>query len=444
MFCTKCGNMIPDGSVFCDECGAKMEMTPPQPASQIPPQASPVQPAVKKPSNKVIALCAVAAVIVVAVIMLMKNVKPTIELNDYLQVTFDGYNTRGVAEVSFDMDSFKAAYESKIEYEGIRNDNVLSFLKNGGSYSEYLYDECISGSLNQDDMLSTGDTVTYTWDCNDALAELNYNVKLSYEDIEITVEDLKPVTEVDPFEDIEIQYYGIAPYASVESIKNNSSKEYLKDLYYYCDSTGYLDNGDEITVKVDGYSEETFLNNYGVVFTKLESTCDVEGLGSYVSSLDDLSSDVMEVMQQQAIDVMHAFSANQWAQENVLGDMEYLGSYLLLPKVKSEYGEQNQLILVYQITVKEVLPEYGIDQEFNYYYTTTFYDLIALPDGEVSVDLTSYSTTSDQFTRKLIYGEDYFDYKNYYYKGYETLETLVNKEVTAKIDRFSYESNVKE
>lgn len=444
MFCTKCGNKIPDGSVFCDECGTKIEMTPPQPAPQVSPQASPAQPAVKRTPNKVIALCVVAAVIVVAAILLIKNMKPTIELNDYLKVSFDGYDTRGVAEVSFDMDSFIAAYEDKIEYKGILDDEVRSFLKNGGSFSEYLCDECISGSLNQYDMLSTGDTITYTWNCNDALAELNYNVKLSYEDIEITVEGLKPVIEVDPFEDIEIKYYGVAPYGLVDTITNHSSKEYLKNLYYDCDSTDYLDNGDEITIRVEGYNEETFLENYGVVFTKLESTCVIEGLGSYVTALDDISSDVIEAMQQQTIDVMHAFAANKWAQEEVLDDMEYLGSYLLTPKIKKEYGDQNQLILVYKITVREMLPEYGIDQKFNYYYTTTFYNLIALPDGDVSVDLTNYSTTSDRFTRKLIYGEDYYDYNNYYYNGYETLEMLFNKEVTAKIDRFNYESDIKE
>lgn len=466
MFCTKCGSKLPDGSVFCDQCGtmiaeaqqqaggqqvsqqqnasnAYQQMVPPtQPYNNGYQQNMAGAPG-KKISNKMIGIgIAVVAVIAIA-ILIVTSIKPRIKLNDYMTVSFEGYNTRGIARVSFDMESFEKDYDKKIKYKGTMDDEVRRALKNGSTFCDLMYEECISGSLDKNNMLSTGDTVTYAWICDEELATSKYGVKLVYEDMVFQVSDLTPVIEVDPFEDVVVEYAGMAPYGYVSNIVNNSKNEYLKNMYYYCNDKEGLSNGDEVTVTASpDYNEDYYLEQYGVVFTKLESQFTVDGLGSYVRSLEEVTDDTLASMKSQAEDVLRAYVAKNWAEEELMEGMEYLGSYLLTPKTKDNYGSYNQLVLVYKIAASDNLAEYGIYDKFNYYYTTTFENIIVLPDGTVSVDLTKYTTPSDQFNRSVKYGERSYEYRTYYYRGYESFDTMFNKVVTTKIDRYNYETNV--
>lgn len=68
MFCKNCGNQIPDGTKFCNHCGATQEETAPtQPVYQAPAQAA-VAP--KKNNTLMIAIIAAVAVVVIAVVVI--------------------------------------------------------------------------------------------------------------------------------------------------------------------------------------------------------------------------------------------------------------------------------------------------------------------------------------------------------------------------------------
>jgi hypothetical protein len=442
MFCTNCGSKIPDGSAFCDQCGAQQPVLQQQPnmAQQpVQPQVAPM----KKPSKNV--MIAVAAVVVVAIIAIVaiKSIKPKINLNDYVVVEFDGYDTRGTAKVSFDKEAFTAAYAKKIKFNGVLSESDRYELKNGSSYCDLLLEYCVDDDLDFDSRLSNGDTVTLVWDCDDEKALSEYGVKLSHEDTEYEVSGLKAVKEVDPFEDLTIEYSGISPSGYVNRITNNSTNEYIKDAYYYTNNGNNLSDGDEITVSVSlSWGEDYYLENYGVVFTSMEKNYTVEGLGNYVSSIDELTDDAITSMKKQAQDTLTAYAANTWRTGQVLGDMEYLGLYLLTPKSSDYSTDNNQVILVFKVTANDSIDDYNVYNESTYYYTTTFYNLVAMPDGTVTVDLTRYSTPNDNFSRVVQYGERSWEYYTYYYYGYETFDTMFNKSVTAKVEKYNYVSNV--
>jgi hypothetical protein len=397
----------------------------------------------KAPSKNV--MIAVAAVVVVAIIAIIaiKSIKPKINLNDYVTVEFDGYDTRGTAEVSFDKEAFTAAYAKKIKFNGVLSESDRYDLKNGGSYCDLLLEYCVDGDLDEDSRLSNGDTVTLVWDCDDEKALSEYGVKLSHDDTTFEVSGLKSVKEVDPFEDLTIEYAGIAPNGYVNKITNNSTNEYIKDAYYYSNAGSNLSNGDEITVSVSlSWSEDYYLENYGVVFTSMEKTYTVDGIGSYVSSLDDIPNDVINSMKSQAEDTLTAYAANHWDSRESLDDMEYLGAYLLTLKSNDYSGDKNQVVLVFKVTGSDNITDYDIYNQYTYYYTTAFSNIIMYPDGTVSVDLSRYSTPSDSFSRRVEYGERSWDYYTFYYNGYETFETMFNKAVTSKVEKYNYVSSV--
>lgn len=49
MFCSKCGQQLPDGSAFCSVCGAPQTVAAPQPAYQQPTYQQPAQPVYQQP-----------------------------------------------------------------------------------------------------------------------------------------------------------------------------------------------------------------------------------------------------------------------------------------------------------------------------------------------------------------------------------------------------------
>ena len=105
MFCTKCGNQIPDGSAVCPICGAQFAapQPAPQPAPQMAPQMAPQAPqqapvapvsapkAKKAGGSKLpLIIGAVAAVAVIAVVLvLLLSGGPKSVVKDYLNLSED-------------------------------------------------------------------------------------------------------------------------------------------------------------------------------------------------------------------------------------------------------------------------------------------------------------------------------------------------------------------
>ena len=116
--------------------------------------------------------------------------KKTVNLNKYVTITTEGYDSVGRAKCEFDFDSFKKDYSGKIK--PVKNNSELSaWIFSGETYDELLLEFCTEGELDKYTGLSNGDVVTFHWDCKDSLAEEYFNVKLKYSDIKYKVKGLK-------------------------------------------------------------------------------------------------------------------------------------------------------------------------------------------------------------------------------------------------------------
>ena len=473
VFCIKCGCKIPSDSRFCPECRAPQNNSEPV---KIRPQMKQVRAtaptqnlsqedeAKLKKRNKIIGIVVGAAVaLCVIIIALSSIIKPSINLNKYISISFEGYDTVGKAVVTFDSEKFEADYEKKLSNATSKGKSSgLSKYSSEEAYLEALFDSydtstasgkflstCVNGSLDVSTNLSNGDVVTYTWNCDDDTALSVYGYKLKYEDIEMTVEGLEEAETFDPFDGIEIVFEGIGPNGSA-SVSGEPTANAAQELNYEIDKNSGLSNGDTVTVTVTMYYDdpvEYCIENYGMIPSPVSKTYTVEGLNSYITSSSEISEECLKDMQEQAEDVYNSNVAQNWGDEETLKSFEYIGNYLLINKDSDDYwGNSNILYLVYKAKVKD---EYSNDGETyketnDIYWYICYYDLLVDTNGDNTVDLTSYRTPSDRFTIDSGISSGWWSTKSWYYYGYQTLDELYKVVVTSNTESYKHEDNVDE
>ena len=453
MFCEKCGSQLAENALFCENCGCKVENSTFQIDSNQMDTFNNVSSQIRKiPMNsnnrkfsrkQCIILGSIAVIGLISVVFLL-NRKTRINLNDYLGVEFDGYDTVGEAKITFDDRKFKDKYSKLISkgnksdksQKSILTDDVDAFLK-----------EYIDGELDREANLSNGDEVVFTWDCYDGKVLDKYNIKLVHPEATFKVSGLKEEKTLDPFENVEIVYSGLAPNVIVEII-NKSSNEYLSKMHYECDSNNHLSNGDKIILKVsNSWGQSINLDEYidkGYLIKPVEKEYTVDGLGSYAMKLSGVSDDVIKSMKKQTEDHIASSVAKNWSNNAKLIDKTYAGNYFLVAKNSESANTVNRFIMVYKIDATIENEEHGIKDDVSYYYYVSFDNIVVTPDGKVSVNLEKYDYPRNSFTKRYEYKSSYGSKlsESYYFTGYENLDSLFNETVTKNIEKYSYEEDM--
>lgn len=487
MFCPKCGTEIKEGA-FCPNCGTAVGGGDVPPVNQSQEQlqndsqmhadeqkTTGVQPEVsnsaaqtsgkkKEPVNtKVIGIIAIGVVALIAIIIIAVCHKPTIKLNKYISVEFNGYDTLGRATAAIDWDSIEEDYGKKIKVnkKALKKDMKEQLgLDYGDFVSEDLVDEylsengvallqeCVYGSLDKTNDLSNGDEVTFSWECPDEEVERYLGCKLKYSDETFEVAGLESVGTFNPFDGVTIAYSGTAPNGSA-SVEYPYDEDYFYYLNYSFDKRDGLSNGDtiKVTVSISG-SEENFVENYGMVPSPTEQTYTVEGLMAYIDKAEDIPDELMISMQNQAEDIIKAKVANSWDDNVSLKSLVYMGNYFLTSK--GDQWDHNRCALVYKLTAEETMEtedEGTVIEDVDLYYYVQFSDLLTEEDGTGAVDITNYTVTNNRFNVETDHVKSSGWWTYYYefdYYGFENISTLYNEVVTKNLEGYAHEDNVTE
>ena len=487
MICVHCGRDIPNGTKFCPFCGQPVAADQPagQPAFNIqpgasvqPPQQPPVmgaqqpmggQPAAatatvtpKAPIDpkKLAVPVAVAAVVVVGGVLIATH-KPTVNLNKYITLSAEGYNSIGTLDVEFDTDKLERDYGKKIAknfQKAMKNheedtyglSNLAGSLYEGGETSLFVT-YCADGSADKTRNLSNGDVVTYTWDgVNEQTkkeAEELFGVKIKCSDVTYKVSGLTAVNTFDAFDGVEVEFNGISPDGSA-TVNTLPTAEAAKGLYYTLDEQYNLANGDTVTVTVHSNRDDfgDCIEKYGAIPAATEKTYTVEGLNEYVTDSDGLTDSVLVSLQNQAQDVLNAYIAKSWDSECVtLKGMSYLGYYILTPKNKDNYGvSQDVIILPYQVTSHNHFEDdkgQVYDADVSYYWYIAFRNVSKDADGNIAGGLDDYYTANASFDVKTGLDDGWWE-KYWSYDGYQTLDELYSNAVTRNVEDYNHQDNV--
>lgn len=510
MICPKCGKEI-DGSVrFCPECGTRIEAVAEQATTKTgdvqqktgegsdkadsveqenAAQGTSVEKVTsgmdsaksagknkKLPAKMIGILCAVAVCMIVIAALFLTH-RPTVNMSDYITVSYEGYDSVGRASASFDYDAFRQKYEGKLkfnkkhmisileEYDGFDAEKAANDVEDAiEAYDAQGEDLCVefisdffgnAGSFDRSSKLSNGDVITYSWEnlnSEDELEQLGkaLGCKIKCDPIECTVSDLEAIETVDPFQNVSVTFSGVSPEGTVE-ISNDATDELGRSLCFTANKTSGLSNGDVITVSVSGSGDdEYYAEQYGKLLSSTKKDYTVEGLQHYITSVDEIPEDVLNSMKRQADDVFDAYHAKNYSSTEMLKGREFIGTYLLSPKasVKTDnYGDFHCAVyLCYRIDVEDYHEDKTVlyDQVNTYYSLCRFTDIITTDDGGVSVDLSDYSSPeSDQYKYKTV---SFGNGSNiaFYLNGYGSLDDMYKDIVQTKADKYDVENKVKD
>ncbi len=409
MKCPKCNREITENVSFCPECGTKLNER-----GEIRRKHSRNQ---KRKRRMSLAIgCLLGIGLIFGIVRAM--VKPEINLNEYITVSFEGYDTVGRATVEFDTEKFRENYKGKLR---------SSFV------SDYL-----DWELDQNQKLSNGDIVLLSWDCEDETVLSRYGYKLKYEDVSYTVEGLQEILTFDPFEGVDVAFEGISMHGKAE-IVGNPTENAAQDLKYELDKKNDLKNGDTVTLTVTMYGDdpsEYCIENYGMKPTSSAKTYPVNGLSQYVQSLSEISEDGLTDMQTQAQAVFDAYVEKDWGETEEVTDFTYIGSYLLSAKDEEAYSPYNECYLVYKVNMHHMHEDYNYIAEM--YWFVAFENLVVNSNGELSVDLTNWGRPN----HRVEFYPNENDSWHWWYYGYATLEELYADVVTSNLRDFNHDDGI--
>ena len=439
MKCTNCGAELDKDSTFCTECGAKCETENPVSEDQAVNSGAVVRPAPRprKPINKKILACVGAgiAAVIVVICILVANAN-TINLNKYLEVTYSGYDGYGQATATFDKDKFEKDYGEKLKKKiNASSGNASIWELVNSSATKIFLSSCVDGDLDETEGLSNGDEIVYEWDCNDELAK-NFGFKLKYKDKTYKVSDLKEIDTFDVFEGVEVKFDNASP--CLKATLDLSNAKYT-EISFELDKTSDIANGDKITISAYSYNGlvDTCIKSYKMVPETDKKEIEVSGQPSFITSPSDITESALESMKAQGVDNVKAHAARYFDQYETLTGVDYEKTYVLNTKTAGR-GVQNYVVLVYKVTVdqKYDYPRYSgkkgtFTNTTTYYWPLIFTDVKIDADKNTVVDLTDTSSAGES-----IYVSS-GSFKSWNYTGFETIDKLYEKVVTAKSDAFT-------
>lgn len=442
MLCEKCGTKIEDDSTFCHNCGHKIEQrkskkTVIDDGKQE--QVSDIDE--NKNKGKLIGILIASAIAIVACILCFNNRRIFVNLNKYVTVSVEGYDTLGKADYQFDYSAFYEDYKDKIKMQTNNGKSVMVQDWLGDNYfAVEMLQEYFGGSLNQTSKLSNGDIITFSWYCEDDVIKELFNCKLNYSDINVKVSGLDEIQTFDPFQGIDVEIEGVLPKVTI-SVNNNSNKEAIEDMYYSPVIKPTLRNGEEMTVRasVRG-SEEAFIEKNGMLPFPLEKHYTVNGYHEYIFTKKQLTNEHMEELENLTYKEL---LSEPWSSNETIENVEFLGTYITSQK-EPKYGDSEDYGSIYVVCKVKVncsldTAQGLVNYPVEYYYYVEFENIILKTDGKLG-QKNAYDGYFGPFNK---YNVD-TGYGKYYYYGYETLEELYKSIGNAyNLDDYNCEDNIK-
>lgn len=342
-----------------------------------------------------------------------------IDLNDYIEYEFSGYDGKGIVTYNVDLDQLIS------DNDKLKNCN-----------EDDLADG-INGSWDRDSDLSNGDVIVFDWSVHLKDIENKYKVEFLDDDLEVTVRGLEKMPEIDPFDYIEIEYNGVAPYTYVV-IRTQTTP--IGDILYSSDASFYVKNGDTFTITASSYYTGKDLKQQaeeaGYTLTRDTMEVTVEGVDEYVNTMNDISAECIEFMEEQAISLYYENNRQLQSDEHI-DSLAMDGMYFLTIKDSSSWlgPGYNYCYIVLKANISSSAG--SVEQ----YFYVRFQDLIKHSDNSVTLDTSWYMCPiGDKAMYGILVGDAFEIDDDHWYIGFKDLDTLYSYYIYYQLDTYNCES----
>lgn len=388
--------------------------------------------------------------------------KPTVNLNDYVTVTSSGYDGYGSIYVSFDYEQIVKDYADKLSN---KLDTQYFGNKTASIAAEYVffYYKPYAVAYETSRNFCNGDTVDLSWNTNDdgiKMLKSVLNLNYTYKNFSYTVADLTELREVDPFENINIDYSGMDGEGTLYSLINTyidigNGNKIGYDLQADLGDNNAWSNGDTLHVSLEAEGE-MLAERYGIKLTRKEADVELIGFPYYAYENPE---EIIECLTEESLDnAMNAIT--DWMNDSEDRRIELVGALYYYQDENNAFSlrnnPHNQLVLIYHVE-NDVVPGGW------YTYLAPNNDVMITyseaEDGSL-YKTTMLNTKSEFSTWYLYYSRDIglfkqpypttFTYNGKTYTGHQTLEDCIysceanQKNSIGVYDHLIADSNLKE
>ena len=209
------------------------------------------------------------------------------------------------------------------------------------------------------------------------------------------------VTEIDPFDKLYINYYGVSGKAYARL--SDSNKHEVSMIEKTVSATENLKNGDTITVKYNKNSAKDYNTKY--VLTKTEKTYTVEGLEEYLEDVNLIGEEDLEVLKKNAI----RKAEEACAEENFPSLEGSFDVYAIYTMIKKDFSRQESVFVISF--------DYKESEEIKTgYYMAEYSNMIKLPTGDFKINFSAgdYNYTRDSYFNGFTVMSGHADWNDVY------------------------------
>ena len=212
-----------------------------------------------------------------------------INLNDYISVSFEGNNLVGYGSVKFDKEKFLLDHIKNVSFNSDNLQVYRELYGNTDKSAANIITKYISVDLDSYCNLSNGDIVKTVWKIDEEKVNTYFEWDYVCTSETFTVTGLTDADTFDPFDTIEIEFSGVAPYGSahVYNIASSYGGEYKVT------PSDNLKNGDIVKVTYSCSDKATMIKKYGKYPSSFEKNYTVNGLDTSTQSTIESENQVL-------------------------------------------------------------------------------------------------------------------------------------------------------
>lgn len=356
--------------------------------------------------------------------------KKTIDLSQYIVFEENGYDGYGSVTASFDKNKFEKDF-AKVKVSNTKN-SEYKMAKALGASDVQILEEMFTGHLDKDSELNNNDIVTYKIDVDNSFNDIFKKYKIENTEVTYTINNLKAVEKFNPFDEININFYGDNNDRHFTILKPDT--DMWNDINYTIQKNNSIKAGDTIELSLNITDFNAFIEKYKKAPTEMKKSYTVPSFEKYISDIKEIDDKSIEKFKNIAIrqittNIEKGSSIYVGLAKNP--KLEYVGSYLAnsksgTPSVHGNYERViNKCYLVFKVSceIKSNNVSYG---NVEYYMTYNFSNLEKENSGEVNAQSLGISGYTLNFGISNLPS----DIRGFGYNSLEEVNTAITNENT--------------